>query len=190
MFLTMFSVARHGRDRSEKAAHIAEASAPDREEMSVLVQRQFDIDFVVAAMCVGHERAGAVVGPFHGPAELPRRVQDADIFGIDLRLHAEGAADIAGQHAHLVRLRTQDIGELALHAEHALALQNAGSSVRLTASYSPIAARGSIGATTRRVLRKDSFVTCARLREGLRRLCRYRRSDNRARHCRGTSSNN
>ena len=58
---------------------------------------------------VGHEAAGAFVGPFHRPAENAGGVQDADIFRIDRGLHAERAADIAGEHAHLVGGRAENI---------------------------------------------------------------------------------
>ena len=70
---------------------------------------------------IGHERAGALVGPFDRTAEQFRGVQDADIFRIDGRLHAERAADIAGQHADLVGRRAEDVFQHVLHAEHALA---------------------------------------------------------------------
>ena len=73
-----------------------------REELAVLVERELAGRLVVAAVIVGDEAARALVGPFHRAAELARRMQHADIFGKDRRLHAERAADIAGEHAHLV----------------------------------------------------------------------------------------
>ena len=88
--------------RIDVGAGIAGAGEPHGEEAAVLVERQLGDALVVAAVMVAQEALGALVGPLHRPAERLRRQQQRAVLGIDLRLHAERAADIAGQHAHLV----------------------------------------------------------------------------------------
>ncbi len=111
---------RHRRDLGEEAAHIAEAGDAHRQEGAVGVERELGGHLVVAAVAVGDEAAGALVGPFDRAAERARGVQHADIFRERRRLHAERAADIAGQDAHLLGLDLENLGHVALHAEHAL----------------------------------------------------------------------
>ena len=76
---------------------------------------------MVAAVVIGDEALEPVGGPFHRPAEPARGVQHADVFRIGRRLHAERAADVAGQHPDLFRRHVEDSGKLAAHAERALA---------------------------------------------------------------------
>ena len=47
-------------------------------------------------------------------------MHDAEMFGIGRLLHAEGAADPAGQHAHLVAPDAEDRGEVVAEPEDAL----------------------------------------------------------------------
>ena len=108
---------------------MAKAVDADGKKISVLVEREFGGHLVIAAMRIRDERAGPVVGPFYRPAEKLRRMQHADIFGIDRRLHAERAADIAGEDMHLVGFDGEDVGELVLHPEYALALGMQGESL-------------------------------------------------------------
>ena len=109
------------RDRTEIRAGVAEAGEARGEEFALGVERELADEFMVAAVMVGHEALEAVGGPFHRPAEFLRGMDDRHVFGIDRCLHAERAADIAGQHMHLVGSHAEDIDELALHAERALA---------------------------------------------------------------------
>ena len=67
---------------------------------------------------------------FTGRPSTRARVQDADVFRIDRGLHAERAADLAGDDAHLVGRRAEDVHQRGLHAEHALAATNAASILR------------------------------------------------------------
>ena len=109
---------RHG---ALEAAEIAVAGQPQRQEMAVRVERKLGGLLVVAAVVVGHEAGRALVGPLHRPAERARGMQDADVLRIDLRLHAERAADVAGDHVHLVGRDLQDVDQTGLQAHHALA---------------------------------------------------------------------
>ena len=91
-----------------------------RQEGAVGVERELGGDLVVAAVAVGDEAAGALVGPFDRAAERARGMQHADIFRKRRRLHAERAADIAGEDADLLGLDVEDFRHVAPHAEHAL----------------------------------------------------------------------
>ena len=89
--------------------------------MRVLVEGDFHHHVLRAAVMIGYETAGALVGPFHRTPQSAGGVQDADVFRIDRSLHAERAADLTGHHAHLVGGRAQDIHQRGLHAVDALA---------------------------------------------------------------------
>ena len=54
-------------------AEIAVTSQANRQKIAVAIERQFGRHLGVAAMCVGHEAARALVGPFHRTAELRAR---------------------------------------------------------------------------------------------------------------------
>ncbi len=93
-----------GRDRQrriEEGARIAIAAQAHGEEPPAFIERQLGRSRVVAAMVVGEEALGALVGPFDRSTDGTGGVQHADIFRVDDRLHAERAADIAGEHVHL-----------------------------------------------------------------------------------------
>ncbi len=96
---------RQRRGVAEIRADIAEARHPHREEVTLGVQRQFARHVVVAAVAVGQEAVGARVGPLDRTAQHARGMQHGDVFRIHAGLHAERAADIAGQHAHLLGRR-------------------------------------------------------------------------------------
>ena len=122
---------RQRRHRAEIGAEIAGAGQAHREEVAVRVERELGDLLVVAAVAVGEKARRTLVGPFDRTPEQARRVQQADIFGIGLRLHAERAADIAGEDAHLVRRDVEDLGELAAQPEHALAADMEGEAFAL-----------------------------------------------------------
>ncbi len=110
----------HRPDIGQEGAHVSEAREPHRQELAVGVERELGRDPVVAAMAVGYEAARALVGPLHRHPERARRMQRADIFGIDRGLHAERAADIAGDDMDLGRLDAHHLGHHAAHPHHAL----------------------------------------------------------------------
>ena len=66
---------RHRRHRRQEGADVAEAGDAHREEMAVLVERELGGHLVVAAVVVGDEAAGALVGPLHRAAERARGVR-------------------------------------------------------------------------------------------------------------------
>ena len=74
------------------------------------------------ALRVGQERFRARRGPLHRPADQLGGQQHQRDLVVDRRLHAEAAADVAGDHAHLhLRHLEHGLGELA--AERMRALQ-------------------------------------------------------------------
>ena len=101
--------------------------------------------------------------------------------GVDRRLHAERAADIAGEHVHLLGVDVEHLRDVALHAEHALR----GDMQR----EAPVIVGADRGARLHRV-DHDAAVDDLEARDmrGLgergRDLLARRRSDNRARRCR------
>ena len=103
------------------AAQIAVAGEPQRLDHPVLVEGHFDRHVVIAAVMVRHEAAGTFVGPLDRPTQRAGAMQDADIFRIGCRLHAERAADIAGEHAHFGGRGAEDVRHHVLEPEHALA---------------------------------------------------------------------
>ena len=112
--------AHRGADIGEVGAEIGVAIEPHGEEGAVLVERQLGVEVVVAAVLVAEEGAAAIVGPFDRTAEQLRGMEEPGIFGVGRALHAERAADIAGEDAHLCRLDVQQGGHLVLEAEGAL----------------------------------------------------------------------
>ena len=56
------------RDRAQIRAHIAVAGKPQRQESSLLVQRQLARELVIAAVMIRHEALEAIRGPFHRAA--------------------------------------------------------------------------------------------------------------------------
>ena len=111
---------RPRRHAGDIGAEIAVAVEADREKFAIGIEREFGVDVLGAALAVGQEAARAFVGPFHRAAERLRRVQDADIFGVVHVLHAERAADIGGQDAHLFGRHVQDPRQHRLVAGNAL----------------------------------------------------------------------
>ena len=115
-------VGRGRHRRIDVGAGIAGAAEPHGEEAAVLVERQLGHALVIAAVMVAQKAFRALVGPFHRPAQQLGAQQQRSVLGIDLALHAERAADIAGQHAHLVGRHVQHVArQAAAHAHHALA---------------------------------------------------------------------
>ena len=133
-------VGRHHRRRgADVGAEVAVAGDAQREEAPVRVEGELGGHLVVAPLLVGDEASRALVGPLHRAPQRPRRVREAHVLRVDRALHAEGAADLPGAHAHLVLGYAENVGELVAHAEHALARRH----------ESEAAARGVVGADPR-----------------------------------------
>ena len=92
-----------------------------RDDAAVLIEAEFGVIDLVAAMIVGHEGLAAVAAPFHRTAGLARRPGDDAEFGIDLAANAEAAADVGRDHPHLVGRKVEHaLGDAALDAAAAL----------------------------------------------------------------------
>ena len=74
---------RHRAAKRHEGAEIAEAADAHAEEFAVLVERQRRVDDVVAGVVVADVGFVAGAGPFHRPADAPRRPQHQDDLRID-----------------------------------------------------------------------------------------------------------
>ncbi len=83
---------------------------PHAQEFVVLIQCEFDLADVVAAMLVGHDDLGAFAAPFHRPIEFLRRPQHQPVIDILPALGAKAAADIVDHDAHLAFRHLEHIG--------------------------------------------------------------------------------
>ena len=71
--------------------------------MAVLIESQLAQMFLITAMMIGEETAGARICPFHRAIECPRTMQGANIFGKHRALQTKGSADIIGNEMHVIR---------------------------------------------------------------------------------------
>ena len=72
------------------------------EHAALGIEREFAGRGEIAAMGSADEFVGAVAAPADLPVQLGRGVSDDAVFGIEARLLAKAAADIADQHADAV----------------------------------------------------------------------------------------
>ena len=119
-FLTMLSVPGNGPIGERNAPISAKPVKRVARNVPSFAERQLADELVIAAVTVGEKAARAFVGPFHRPAERAGAVQHADIFRKQHALHAERAADLAGQDVHRLGVDAERVGNLAAHAGHAL----------------------------------------------------------------------
>ena len=147
-----------GRDegavRGEIGTHVGEGGHAQCQEAAVAVEGQSRLRHAVARLIVAHEGLGAGGRPTHGPAELARGDKEGGVFGIARGLHAEAAADIAGQDAQLLRRHAEGADELV--AQH-LSTLRAGMK-RQTVARRVIARDG----TTRLERGHDEALACER----------------------------
>ena len=78
------------------------------------VDGERDFGELVATVPASLEVLVACRTPAHRAAELARGVGADDILGVEHRLHAEPAADVADAHAHRIRRQLEHVGELLL----------------------------------------------------------------------------
>ena len=88
--------------RRRVRAQVGERGDAQRKNASARVQRELRLAGDVAPVRGGEELLDALGRPLHRPHELPRAIRRDDVFRIKTRLHAEAAADVADEHAHLV----------------------------------------------------------------------------------------
>ena len=80
------------------------------EELAVLVQRQLGVGDVIAPVRVGQKRFAALGGPLERPVDPLRRPDQRGLFGIEIDLRAEAAADVGRDDAHLVLRQAEHEG--------------------------------------------------------------------------------
>ena len=83
----------------------------ERRDAAVLVHADPRLHAVVARMDVGDEAFEAIGDEFHRPLEQFRQRHRRHLVGIDMNLDAERAADIFGDHAHLMQFEREMLGE-------------------------------------------------------------------------------
>ena len=86
----------------------------ERGDGAVLFHADLRLDAVIAGVNVGDEAFEAVGDELDRPPEQFRQRHRRHLVGIDMHLDAERAADVLGQHAHLVLLKTEVLGENVL----------------------------------------------------------------------------
>ncbi len=96
----------------EIGAHAGEVADAQRQEKALVVERKLGLGDGVARLIVGQEGFRPRRHPVHRPSGGLRRQQQSRIFRIGRRLHAEGAADILGDHAQALRREPHDRHEL------------------------------------------------------------------------------
>ncbi len=121
-------------DVGEICAHVGEVADLEREDLAVRIQSQFGVRHVRAAVRVGEERFAARGDPAHRLRQLARGVTHRDVLRIRPDLHAETAADVAHDDAHVVRRHLQD----RARQRHLEAL------ARLTGHVHRVLARGAV----------------------------------------------
>ena len=82
------------------SAHIRDGLHPHAEKGTILVERKLGVSHVVARFRVTEKGLGARTQPFDRPADELRPEQRQRRFIEDRGLHAEAAADVAGDHVH------------------------------------------------------------------------------------------
>ncbi len=112
-------------------------------------------------MGVAQEGFAALAGPFHRAADALRGPGAHRLFRIDEDLGAEAPAHVRRDHPQLVLGREADEGgeDEPRHMGILAVVQRVKASS--PASYSPMAARGSMGLGARRLLCREMRVTCA-----------------------------
>ncbi len=82
---------------------------------AVFLDADFRLHTMVARVNVGDEALDAVGDEFHRPLEQLGQRHGRHLVGIGVHLDAERAADVFGQHAHLLVRQTEVLGEQVLH---------------------------------------------------------------------------
>ena len=90
-----------GRIARQIGAHVGDDVELEREETSLLVDRQPRGGDIVAAVAVAEEMLGAIANPFDRAAQPFSRNRGQRIFAIRKQLGAEAAADVRRDHPHL-----------------------------------------------------------------------------------------
>ena len=90
-----------GRIGRQIGAHVGDDVELEREETSLLVDRQPRGGDIVAAVAIAEKMLGALADPFDRLGAAVRRNGGERIFAIGKQLGAEAAADIGRDHAHL-----------------------------------------------------------------------------------------
>ena len=86
----------------------------ERGDGAVVLDADLRLDAMIAGVNVGDEAFEAVGDEFDRPLQQLRQRDRRHLVGIDVHLDAERAADVLGEHAHLVLFEAEVLGEKIL----------------------------------------------------------------------------
>ena len=89
-------------ERRQVRAHRSGRVHAHREELAVLVERELGVRHVVASVRVGEEALAPLGRPLDRAVDALRRPHHRRLFGVEVDLRAEAAADVGRDHADLV----------------------------------------------------------------------------------------
>ena len=113
-------------------AHVGDGPHFQAEKPAILVEREFRAGKEIAALRGCDKILRSFGDPAHRAAELSRRPQHQHIFGIEIVLHPEAAADVGHHHADALGRNFEDgIGELPAKIVDTLAGQRKAKPVGL-----------------------------------------------------------
>ncbi len=92
---------RRGDGRPPIGAQRLAGPGAQRQDRPLGIEGELAVDHLVARLGIEDERLAAGRRPCHWPAEAARRPQHQHVIRIDVRFHAEAAADIGRDHANL-----------------------------------------------------------------------------------------
>jgi hypothetical protein len=117
--------AGHGRDHRREVgqigAHVRLVVNAERQHLAVLVERQFGVGDVVAALGIRYEGLGPFARPLDRAADFLGGPRHQCLLDVGEHLHAETAAHVGRHDAQLVVLHTERAGDDVLHHVHVLA---------------------------------------------------------------------
>ena len=87
----------------------------ERGDGAVVLHADLRLDAMIAGVDVGDEALEPVGDEFDRPPQQLRQRHRRHLVGIGVHLDAERAADVLGEHAHLMLFETEVLGEQVLH---------------------------------------------------------------------------
>ena len=111
----------HDTARCRVGADICQRRDAQRKDPSRAVEGELGAARDVASVACRQEFVDALGSEPDGTPELARRKGDDDILGIQARLHAEAAPDVADEHAHVVAAAAEHFANLVAKAGRRLA---------------------------------------------------------------------
>ncbi len=103
-------------DRARIGAHVAERVDAIGQHLAVGIERELGMALDIAPVRRCQKLLDPLRRPFHRTLQQPRGIADDEILGIEAGLHAEAAADIADDDAHLLGRQAEQIAQRVARA--------------------------------------------------------------------------